>query len=289
MNPTQNSQERQPDGRTVRDIALHSPALVNEVWCRKILRQVLQSLDAQYANGDPHRLIMLDTIVIRASGDAILLPDPDANADFQTEVASDLRALAAVIHYAITREMPATAPLTGRGLEGYSDSLLGAVDRCLSPNKTQRPQTVAELRDLLGMVSVGLLKQSAAVPAAPAAPVAAAAAAKTVDLGPPASPRKWLWIAIAAALLGGALYFVRQHGAEELVGAAVRVRQRLTPHRPLPQHLTRPRQTRQMQRRRQRQIQPFPSSLMLTVRPTRRLTVRPTRSLPPAPAPPPIA
>jgi len=220
-------QERHPDGRTIRDIAEHSPALVNEVWCRKILRQVLQSLEAQYANGEPHRLIMPDTIVVKASGDAILLPDPDANSDFQPEVAADLRALAATIHYAITHEMPSTGPLSGRALVGYSDSLLGAVDRCMAPNKTQRPQTVAALRDLLGMVSVGLLKPSAAMPgaAAPApmqaAPDSVPPAHKSIDLGPPASPRKWLWIALAAALLAGALYVVRQHGAEELVGAPV--------------------------------------------------------------------
>lgn len=226
MTTTLNSPHvKQPDGRTVRDIAEHSPALVNEVWCRKILRQVLQSLEAQYANGAPHRLIMPDTIIVKASGDAILLPDPDANTDFQPEVAADLRALAAVIHFAITHEMPSAGPLAGRGLVGYSDSLLGAVDRCMSPNKTQRPQTVAELRDLLGMVSVGLLKPSAATPAAaPLAPTIAQTAPlvhKTVDLGPPASPKKWLWIALAAALLAGALYVVRQHGAEELVGAPV--------------------------------------------------------------------
>lgn len=217
----------QPDGRTVRDIALHSPALVNEVWCRKILRQVLQSLDAQYTDGAPHRLIMPDTIVMLASGDAVLLPDPDAIPDFQPEIAADLRALAAVIHFAITQEMPARGPLLGRGLEGYSDSLLGAIDRCMSPNKTQRPQTVAELRDLLGMVSVGLLKPSASAsfagpspaPAFVPQPVSAPLVHKSVDLGPPASPRKWLWIILAAVLLAAALYIVRQHGAEALVGA----------------------------------------------------------------------
>ena len=220
-----------PGGRTVRDIVEASPALVNEVWCRKILRQLLQSLDTQYTNGAPHRIIMPDTIVVQANGDAILLPDPDAIPDFQPEIGADLRALAAVMHFAITHEMPSAGPLLGRGLEGYSDSLLGAIDRCMTPNKSQRPQTVAELRDLLGMVSVGLLKPSSTTPATAAPPVAAAPAparslavkpVKPVDLGPPASPRKWLWIGLAAVLLAGALYIVRQHGAEELVGAPVR-------------------------------------------------------------------
>jgi hypothetical protein len=223
-----------PGGRTVRDIVETSPALVNEVWCRKLLRQLLQSLDTQYTNGAPHRIIMPDTIVVQPSGDAILLPDPDAIPDFQPDIGADLRALAAVIHFAITHEMPSAGPLLGRHLEGYSDSLLGAVDRCMAPNRSQRPQTVAALRDLLGMVSVGLLKPSVTTapvaaptqaPAAPAAPAAVPAppiAARTVDLGPPASPRKWLWLGLAAVLLAGALYVVRQHGAEELVGAPVR-------------------------------------------------------------------
>lgn len=235
-------QDSPPTGRTVRDIALHSPALVNEVWCRKILRQLLQSLEAQYTNGAPHRLIMPDTIVVQASGDALLLPDPDANPDFQPEIGADLRALAAVIHYAITLEMPAAGPLAGRGLAGYSDSLIGAIDRCMSPNKSQRPQTVAELRDLLGMVSVGLLKPSASMPAAPMpapptpVPVAAAPVVpKTVDLGPPAPARKWLWIGLAAVLLAGALYVVRQHGAEELVGAPVQAPRVQTPPVPAPE------------------------------------------------------
>jgi len=232
MTNTNNPHPTPPAGHTVRDIVEASPALVNEVWCRKILRQLLQSLDTQYTNGAPHRIIMPDTIVVQASGDAILLPDPDAIPDFQPDIAADLRALAAVIHFAITHEMPPGGPLLGRKLEGYSDSLLGAVDRCMAPNRSQRPQTVAELRDLLGMVSVGLLKPSAATPvtakappAATAAPVAAPAPSTSpqpVDLGPPASPRKWLWIGLAAVLLGGALYVVRQHGAEELVGAPVR-------------------------------------------------------------------
>jgi hypothetical protein len=243
MTTTPNSpQDLQSTGRTVRDIVEHSPALVNEVWCRKILRQLLQSLDTQYTNGAPHRLIMPDTIVVQASGDAVLLPDPDANPDFQPEIGADLRALAAVIHFAITHEMPSAGPLIGRGLAGYSDSLLGAIDRCMSPSKLQRPQTVAELRDLLGMVSVGLLKPSAVVPAAsPASPVPHAApapvpapasaplVAKTVDLGPPAPARKWLWIGLAAVLLAGALYVVRQHGAEELVGAPARAPQAVAP------------------------------------------------------------
>jgi hypothetical protein len=227
MNDTLNTHERQVEGRTVRDIAERSPALVNEVWCRKILRQVLQSLDAQYTHDGPHRLIMPDTIVVQANGDAVLLPDPDANPDFQPEVAADLRALAAVIHYAITHEMPAAGPLMGRGLEGYSDSLLGAVDRCMAPNKSQRPQSVSELRDLLGMVSVGLLRPSAIASAAPLPPVApvapAAVIAKPADPVPKASARKWLWLIIAAVLLAAALYIVRQHGAEKLVGATASV------------------------------------------------------------------
>lgn len=212
------SQERPPQGRTVRDIVERSPGLVNEVWCRKILRQLLASLEAQYADDAPHRLIMPDTIVIQPNGDTLLLPDPDANSDFHPEPAADLRALAAVIHYAITQEMPPAGPLLGRALEGYSDSLLGAVDRCMAPVKTQRPQTVAQLRDLLGMVSVGLLKPSVAAAAEPApATVPALQEVIAPAIAARRANRLWLWLGLAFVLLAAALFVMREHGAELLV------------------------------------------------------------------------
>jgi hypothetical protein len=69
--------------------------------------------------------------------------------------AEDLYALAAIVHYAITREPVPAGPLRGRALEGYSESLVTAVDRCLAPDPAQRPRNIDELRDILGIVSLG--------------------------------------------------------------------------------------------------------------------------------------
>jgi hypothetical protein len=142
------------EGRSVRDIVEYSPELVNEVWCRKIFRQILQSLELQYAMQMPHRAITPDTIVFHDNGEPLLSPDVLED-DAVTSEADDLSALAGIVHYAITRELLPSGPLHGRSLEGYSESLLTAVDRCMAPDPAGRPQSIAQLRDILGIVSLG--------------------------------------------------------------------------------------------------------------------------------------
>ena len=140
------------EGRTVRDIVEYSPEQVNEVWCRKIFRQILQSLELQYAMHMPHRAITPDTIVFHENGEPLLIPTDVGPPEAQE--AEDLNALARIIHYAITRELAPTGPLAGRA-EGYSDSLVNAVDRCMDPDPARRPQSIEQLRDLLGIVPLG--------------------------------------------------------------------------------------------------------------------------------------
>ena len=140
------------DGRTVRDIVEHSPALVNEAWCRNLLRHSLDSLERQYATGAPHRPISPDTIVMLANNEPLLLPAPDevGPAGAQT-LAADLHALALVVHYAITAELPPDGPLGPRLYDNYSDTLTNGLDRCLGPNGRLRPKTVADMRAMLGI------------------------------------------------------------------------------------------------------------------------------------------
>jgi hypothetical protein len=140
------------EGRSVRDIVEYSPEQVNEVWCRKIFRQILQSLELQYAMHMPHRAITPDTIVFHDNGEPLLIP-LDVTPEEARE-AEDLNALARVVHYAITCELAPTGPLEGR-VEGYSDSLINAVDRCMDPDPARRPQSIEALRDLLGIVPLG--------------------------------------------------------------------------------------------------------------------------------------
>ncbi|WP_036168445.1 hypothetical protein [Massilia sp. 9096] len=167
------------EGRSVRDIVEYSPELVNEVWCRKIFRQILQSLELQYAMQMPHRAITPDTIVFHDNGEPLLAPDL-ADDDAVKSEADDLTALASVVHYAITSELLPGGPLRGRALEGYSDSLLTAVDRCMAPDPAERPQSIAQLREILGIVSL-----SASAGAKPAAPFLDDAASSAVP-GPAA-------------------------------------------------------------------------------------------------------
>ena len=154
------------EGRSVRDIVEYSPEQVNEAWCRKIFRKTLQSLELQYAMHMPHRAITPDTIVFHENGEPLLVPSDDGPADGHE--ADDLNALARVVHYAITCELAPMGPLAGRA-EGYSDSLVNAVDRCMDPDPARRPHTIDELRALLGIVPPGR-RAGAAFPDDPLAP-----------------------------------------------------------------------------------------------------------------------
>jgi len=168
------------DGRTVRDIVEHSPALVTEAWCRQLLRQVLQSLEQQYASGAPHRPITPDSIVMLDSGEALLLSAPDTPGNFrEADLAADLHALALVIHYAISAELPPEGPLGPRLYDDYSDNLTQTIDRCLGPNGRLRPKSIAELRAMLGF------EQEAMAEPAPAAVQAVAATAGPGEQAPP--------------------------------------------------------------------------------------------------------
>jgi hypothetical protein len=64
------------EGRSVRDVVETSPATVDEVWCRRILRQILQSLELQYAMHLPRRWITPDTIVFHQNGEPLLRTKP---------------------------------------------------------------------------------------------------------------------------------------------------------------------------------------------------------------------
>jgi hypothetical protein len=185
-------EQQRLEGRTVRDIVEHDPAQVNESWCRKIFRQLLQSLELQHAMRMPHRAITPDTVVFHDNGEPLLLPTEIDGLDAGQDEAADLTALARVVHFAITRELMPTGPLRGRVLEGYSDSLVTAVDRCMSPDPAERPRTVDELRQILGIVSLG--------PPGPAsAPAMPAGLPRTAPLSPSPSPRHPVTVPIAAA------------------------------------------------------------------------------------------
>ncbi|GAB3376321.1 hypothetical protein [Massilia agri] len=201
MTSTPVTQQQQTDGRTVREVVECNQELVNEVWCRRIFRQILQSLELQYAMQMPHRPIDPDTVLVLDSGDPILLPSPESDAPWSE--AGDMHDLAAVVHYAITMEAPPRAPLRGRVTGEYSDTFLAAVDRCLSPDPAERPRTIEELRNLLGIVPLGPALPVQPAPAAlspvqEAPPSFLAESSAALDKG---RLRRWLMLVAAATVL----------------------------------------------------------------------------------------
>ena len=141
------------EGRSVRDVVEYSHEQVNDVWCRKILRKILQSLELQYAMQMPHRDITPDTIVFHANGEPLLISnDIDAAPAPDSREADDLTALARVLHYAITQELAPTGPLDGR-VDGYSAALIATIDACMDPDPARRPRRVDAVRSALGIVA----------------------------------------------------------------------------------------------------------------------------------------
>jgi hypothetical protein len=182
--------------RTVRDVVAHQPDLVNEVWCRKILRHILQLLERQHALRLPHLPISPDTIGFDTQGEPML--QPAIMGSPEPGEAADVQALGAVIHYAITREPVPARSLRARGPEGYSESLVTAVDRCVAADPRERPLSIDELRNLLGIVALG-----------PAVPVASAEPPAFMEVvAPPRAGiaalgkwQRWLMIGLAAVVL----------------------------------------------------------------------------------------
>ena len=155
------------DGHTVRDIVEHTPALVNEAWCRTLLRHTLDSLEQQYASGAPHRPITPDTLVMLGNGETLLLPANEEAPEAEQNLAADLRALALVVHYAITAELPPEGPLGPRLYDNYSDQLTRGLDSCLGPNKRLRPYTVEDMRTLLGIEAAPIAQPATTAPPEP--------------------------------------------------------------------------------------------------------------------------
>jgi hypothetical protein len=178
------------EGRSVRDIVEHDPGQVSEAWCRKIFRKLLQSLELQYAMQMPHRAITADTVVFHENGEPLLLPS--IISDPEPDEAGDLTALARLIHYAITQELVPTGPLHGRALDGYSESLITAVDRCMDPDPDKRPRSFEELRNILGVAAPAPASApspaQAATPVPPPAPPPAQAAAPVPPQAQTAAP-----------------------------------------------------------------------------------------------------
>lgn len=166
---------------SVRELVETAPALVTDDWCRQLAGDLLHAVEIQQAMGRPHRLIMPDTVLVHAGGAAELLASLDDNADFHPAAGADMKAIAAVLHFAISGESPPGAALVPRGLAQFSDALLETNDGCLHGERQRRPQSAAAMRSLIGLPADALAPPPSLAEAAETAAANVANVANVAD------------------------------------------------------------------------------------------------------------
>ncbi|KQU73440.1 MULTISPECIES: hypothetical protein [unclassified Rhizobacter] len=172
------------------------PRAPDEAWLRAMLTPVLDAVDLLHAAQAHHGGISPEAIVVRGVGVPVLLasapPPTDEKPLAPPGAWSDLRALASVLHAAVTGQaaLGSAVPRVHRPLTGlpYDPRFLAGIDRALSVDPRQRLRSVAEFRRCLGWAPPAAEASSttAPAPARAAAPVLSAAAERA--LAPPVRP-----------------------------------------------------------------------------------------------------
>ncbi|WP_284616513.1 serine/threonine protein kinase [Aquabacterium humicola] len=204
-------------GRTLREARRLMEQPPTEAWLRGVLDPVLGALEVLHREDVFHRDIAPDNILIGDDGvpmlldfgaarhvihgrsqtlTAILKPSyapieqyGEAN-NLRQGAWTDLYALGATLHYLITESPPAPAtvrtisddvpPLASLPRPGISEGFLHVVDWMLAPRPQDRPQSVAELREVLA--------GRRGVPVRSLPPPSATAWQRTELYHPPAAP-----------------------------------------------------------------------------------------------------
>jgi serine/threonine protein kinase len=188
------------DGVTLRDALKARGAPPDEAWIRKILSPVMDALEIIHAENCFHRDIAPDNIMLlrderpvlldfgaarRVIGDmtqalTVILKPGYAPIEQYAEMPgmkqgpwTDIYALAAVVYFMITGRTP--PPSVGRMMQDsyeplatiaagrYNPTFLAGIDACLGVRAESRPQTIGQMRELVGFTF--------AVPPQPVAPV----------------------------------------------------------------------------------------------------------------------
>jgi serine/threonine protein kinase len=176
------------EGVTLKEALRTARAPPDEAWLKTLVRQLLEALAALHAARCYHRDIAPDNILILKDGRALLLDFGAARqvigdmtqaltvilkpgyapveqyadtASLRQGPWTDIYALAAVVHLAITGSSPEPSvarmvtdpyrPLAERARGRYSTAFLVGVDRALQVLPQARPQSVSEFATLLGI------------------------------------------------------------------------------------------------------------------------------------------
>lgn len=174
-------------GRTLREVLQKRSEPPDESWIRKILLPIMEALELIHNEDCFHRDIAPDNIMVLKDGRPVLLDfgaarrvisgmtqaltvilKPDfAPIEQYADIPgarqgpwTDIYALAAVVYFMIMGQVPPPSvhrvmkdqyqPLTEVAAGRYSDQFLRAIDRCLAVRSEERPQSIAEMTELLG-------------------------------------------------------------------------------------------------------------------------------------------
>ncbi|WP_234413937.1 serine/threonine-protein kinase, partial [Ideonella sp. A 288] len=256
------------EGPTVKQELAAREQRPDEGWLRALLSPLLDALEYLHAASCYHRDIAPDNILLIDGGRPLLLDfgaarrligdmSKSATVILKSGYApieqygempglsqgpwTDIYALGAVLHYAITGKVPRASvsrllrddevPLAVSAAGRYSERLLRTVDRMLAVQPSDRPQSIAEVRQLLG-------PDRAPRPAQAPAPTASHRRAGDERPAPapapvpmPATPRRWgasVGLVLAGAVLAaaaGGLWQMLSHRAAPTTESASPVRE----------------------------------------------------------------
>ena len=176
------------EGQTFRAYLAEQPGAMNERWLATILSPVLDVLEMLHAADCFHRDIAPDNVFLQSSGMPVLLDFGAArriigdmtqaltmvlkpgyapieqyvdDGSMPQGAWTDIYQIGAMLYLVITGKTPATSvarmisdpvvQLTTGSFPGYSAEFLHGVHRALAVKPENRPQSIAELRDLLGI------------------------------------------------------------------------------------------------------------------------------------------
>jgi serine/threonine protein kinase len=157
----------------------------NQYEVDSFMLPILSALETMHKNNDMHRDVAMDNIILRPTGDPVLIdfgsarqaigahsrsidavvkfgysPPEQYSVDPRLQGPwSDVYALASTLHLAVTGKLPPDAPgrqlddnyerLAESGLEGYRIGLLEGIDWGLALRPAERPQSISEWRRTL--------------------------------------------------------------------------------------------------------------------------------------------